>query len=56
MHTHTYRTPQINDYVQEVDVTGRNYVEHFGVVETFHTPIEGTLVHVDLIPRSYIHI
>ena len=54
MHTHTYRAPQINDYVQDVDVTGRNYVEHFGVVETFHTPIEGTLVHVDLMPGGMI--
>lgn len=48
MHTHTYRDPQINYYVQDVDLSVRFYVEHFGFVETFRTPSEGTPEHVEL--------
>ena len=39
--------PQINYYVDDVEVTTRFYTEHFGFVETFRTPKQGKPEHVE---------
>jgi catechol 2,3-dioxygenase-like lactoylglutathione lyase family enzyme len=43
-----FTNPAINYYVDDVAVTARFYVDHFGFVETFRTPQQGTPVHVEL--------
>ncbi len=43
-----YRDPMINYYVDEVAELAAFYCEHFGFVETFRTPSEGTPVHVEV--------
>jgi catechol 2,3-dioxygenase-like lactoylglutathione lyase family enzyme len=44
----TYRDPQINYYVQDVEASVQFYTEHFGFVETFRTPLSGTPEHVEV--------
>ncbi len=39
--------PQINYYVDDVEVAVRFYTEHFGLVETFRTPKHGKPDHVE---------
>lgn len=46
--TITFTDPQINYYVEDVEVAARFYTEHFGFVETFRTPKQGTPEHVEL--------
>lgn len=48
MRSITYREPQVNFYVQDVERSVRFYVDHFGFVETFRTPEIGTPDHVEL--------
>lgn len=40
--------PQINYYVEDVEVATRFYTEHFGFVETFRTPKQGKPEHVEV--------
>ena len=44
----TFTDPQINYYVEDVEVAVRFYAEHFGFVETFRTPKHGKPDHVEL--------
>lgn len=43
-----FRDPQINYYVEDVDVSVRFYVDLFGFEETFRTPETGTPSHVEV--------
>ena len=43
-----YRDPQINYYVQDVEVSVRFYVDLFGFEESFRTPLSGPPAHVEL--------
>jgi catechol 2,3-dioxygenase-like lactoylglutathione lyase family enzyme len=44
----TFRDPQINLYVRDVERSLRFYTERFGFVETFRTPAEGTPIHAEV--------
>ncbi len=44
----TFRSPQINVYVQDVEPSVRFFAEHLGFRETFRTPETGRAVHVEL--------
>lgn len=46
--TFTFTDPQINYYVEDVEVAVRFYTQHFGFVETFRTPQQGKPDHVEL--------
>lgn len=46
--TTTFSDPQINYYVEDVEVAVRFYTEHFGFVETFRTPRHGKPEHVEV--------
>ncbi|HET9111927.1 MAG TPA: VOC family protein [Ktedonobacterales bacterium] len=46
--TTTFTDPQINYYVEDVEVAVRFYTEHFGFVETFRTPRHGKPEHVEV--------
>lgn len=46
--TTTFTNPQINYYVEDVEVAVRFYTEHFGFVETFRTPQHGKPEHVEV--------
>jgi catechol 2,3-dioxygenase-like lactoylglutathione lyase family enzyme len=43
-----FTAPQVNLYVQDVEVSARFYRESFGFTETFRTPEQGQPVHVEL--------
>jgi catechol 2,3-dioxygenase-like lactoylglutathione lyase family enzyme len=43
-----FADPQINYYVEDVETAVRFYTEHFGFLETFRTPTQGTPEHVEL--------
>ncbi|GAB4110520.1 MAG: hypothetical protein Fur005_11180 [Roseiflexaceae bacterium] len=43
-----YYDPAINYYVDDVERAVRFYSEHFGLIETFRTPEDGTLLHVEV--------
>jgi catechol 2,3-dioxygenase-like lactoylglutathione lyase family enzyme len=43
-----FDSPQINFYVQDVELTARFYRESFGFSETFRAPAQGRPVHVEL--------
>lgn len=43
-----FTDPQINYYVEDVEIAVRFYTEHFGFVETFRTPKQGMPEHVEL--------
>jgi lactoylglutathione lyase len=43
-----FDNPQINFYVQDVELIARFYRESFGFSETFRTPSQGRPVHVEL--------
>lgn len=40
--------PQVNYYVEDVEIAVRFYVEHFGFSETFRTPKQGKPEHVEV--------
>lgn len=44
----SFRDPQINIYVRDVEKMARFYIDHLGFVETFRVPTEGTPVHVEV--------
>jgi catechol 2,3-dioxygenase-like lactoylglutathione lyase family enzyme len=46
--TTKFADPQINYYVEDVEIAVCFYSEHFGFVETFRTPTQGTPEHVEL--------
>ncbi len=46
--TSSFTDPQINYYVEDVDIAVRFYTEHFGFVETFRTPKQGKPDHVEV--------
>lgn len=46
--TITFTDPQINYYVEDVEIAVRFYTEHFGFVETFRTPKQGKPEHVEV--------
>ena len=46
--TAQFTDPQINYYVEDVEVAVRFYTEHFGFVETFRTPKQGRPEHVEV--------
>src|SRR4029079_17067696 len=46
--TINYTNPSVNYYVEDVEVAVRFYTEHFGFIETFRTPKEGTPDHVEI--------
>jgi catechol 2,3-dioxygenase-like lactoylglutathione lyase family enzyme len=43
-----FGSPQVNFYVQDVEVSARFYRESFGFTETFRTPADGQPVHAEL--------
>lgn len=43
-----YVDPAVNYYVDDVETAVHFYVEHFGFVETFRTPKQGTPDHVEV--------
>ena len=43
-----FHDPQINYYAKNVELMVRFYSEHFGFVETFRTPKQGTPIHAEL--------
>ncbi len=43
-----FDSPQINFYVEDVELTARFYQESFGFTETFRTPDQGPPIHVEL--------
>jgi catechol 2,3-dioxygenase-like lactoylglutathione lyase family enzyme len=43
-----FDSPQVNFYVQDVEVSGRFYRDCFGFTETFRTPEHGQPSHVEL--------
>ena len=43
-----FESPQVNFYVQDVEVSAGFYRESFGFTETFRTPEDGTPAHVEL--------
>jgi catechol 2,3-dioxygenase-like lactoylglutathione lyase family enzyme len=43
-----FESPQVNFYVQDVEVAARFYRESFGFTETFRTPEHGQPIHVEL--------
>lgn len=43
-----FDSPQINFYVEDVELTARFYRESFGFTETFRTPDQGPPIHVEL--------
>jgi catechol 2,3-dioxygenase-like lactoylglutathione lyase family enzyme len=46
--TPSFRDPQVNYYVRDVDASVRFYTELFGFNETFRTPETGTPEHVEV--------
>jgi catechol 2,3-dioxygenase-like lactoylglutathione lyase family enzyme len=46
--TFTFVDPAVNYYVNDVETATRFYTEHFGFVETFRTPQQGTPVHIEV--------
>lgn len=46
--TISYRDPAINYYVEDVEAAVRFYTTHFGFLETFRTPRQGTPAHVEV--------
>ncbi len=44
----TYREAMVNYYVNDVEGIAAFYREHFGFVETFRTPEQGTPVHIEV--------
>jgi hypothetical protein len=44
----TFRAPQVNFYVQDIEASVSFYRDLFGFTETFRTPQRGTPVHVEL--------
>ena len=46
--TFKFTDPQVNYYVDDVEVAVRFYVENFGFIETFRTPKEGKPDHVEV--------
>ena len=49
-----FTKPAINYYVENVEVVAQFYIEHFGFVETFRTPQQGTPVHVEITLGSFV--
>jgi catechol 2,3-dioxygenase-like lactoylglutathione lyase family enzyme len=45
---HTFRDPQVNYYVRDVESSVRFYTELFGFNETFRTPTSGEPEHVEV--------
>ena len=43
-----FDSPQINFYVEDVELTARFYQESFDFTETFRTPDQGPPIHVEL--------
>jgi uncharacterized glyoxalase superfamily protein PhnB len=43
-----FTKPAINYYVENVEVAAQFYIEHFGFVETFRIPQQGTPIHVEI--------
>jgi catechol 2,3-dioxygenase-like lactoylglutathione lyase family enzyme len=43
-----FESPQVNFYVQDVEVSAGFYRESFGFAETFRTPEDGPPAHVEL--------
>jgi lactoylglutathione lyase len=43
-----FRDPQVNFYVNDIDVSLRFYRDLFGFEETFRTPEQGAPIHVEL--------
>ena len=43
-----FDSPQINFYVEDVELTARFYYESFDFTETFRTPDQGPPIHVEL--------
>lgn len=43
-----FKNPQVNFYVQDVELSARFYRESFGFAETFRTPENGPPAHVEL--------
>jgi catechol 2,3-dioxygenase-like lactoylglutathione lyase family enzyme len=44
----TFRAPQVNFYVQDIEASASFYRDLLGFTETFRTPQRGTPVHVEL--------
>ena len=49
-----FTKPAINYYVENVEIAAQFYVEHFGFVETFRIPQQGTPVHVEVTLGSFV--
>ena len=49
-----FTKPAINYYVENVEVVAQFYIEHFGFVEIFRTPQQGTPVHVEVTLGSFV--
>jgi catechol 2,3-dioxygenase-like lactoylglutathione lyase family enzyme len=43
-----FESPQVNFYVEDVEVSAGFYRESFGFTETFRTPADGPPIHVEL--------
>ena len=43
-----FTDPAVNFYVDDVEIAARFYKEHFGFVETFRTPEQGTPIHIEV--------
>ena len=52
--TNRFTNPAINYYVENVEVTAKFYIEHFGFLETFRTPKQGAPVHVEITLGSFV--
>jgi uncharacterized glyoxalase superfamily protein PhnB len=49
-----FTNPAINYYVENVEITVRFYVEHFGFTETFRIPQQGAPIHVEVTLGSFV--
>ena len=49
-----FTKPATNYYVENVEVAAQFYIEHFGFVETFRTPQQGTPVHIEITLGSFV--
>ena len=43
-----FETPQVNFYVEDVEMSAGFYRESFGFTETFRTPADGPPIHIEL--------
>ncbi|MBT1702858.1 VOC family protein [Chryseosolibacter indicus] len=50
----TFRNPQVNLYVRDVQAVSHFYVRFFGFSEIFRTPSEGEPVHIELKLDNFI--